>query len=486
MIKMKRGRRALACAFLASLQRRGRLRAALVFGVVVLTLFVGVPAAQAAIITVNTTADELNSDGDCSLREAIAAANTNLPVDACPAGTPGPIIDVITFSVTGTISLTNGQLTVTDDLMIDGPGATNLTVSGNNSSRVIEVTGGVTLDLRDVTVADGSTAAAANGGAGILNFGTLTVTDSIFSGNAARPFVGGGILNAGTLSVASSTFSGNSGVHGGAIGTTDSSPSALTVRNSTFSGNSASHGGGIAGLALSTLTVENSTFSGNSAEFGGGINIFGGSTLTVSNSTLSGNSAVFFGGGILNLDTVEVTNSTFSGNSARPGDGGGGVHSSRGSFTLRNTIVANSPSGGNCAGVIIDGLGNLQFPGMDCGATIPVADPLLGPLAANDGPAPDPPDGPTKTHALQPGSPAIDTAVLASCPLTDQRGVPRPQGAGCDIGAFELEVAAPCPPGDDDRDDDGLDDRSEDVFGNPPQRRRLRRRRHPRRQRRRG
>jgi hypothetical protein len=113
--------------------------------------------------------------------------------------------------------------------------------------------------------------------------------------------------------------------------------------------------------------------------------------------------------------------------------------------------------------VIIDGLGNLQHPGTDCGPTIPSADPLLGPLAANDGPAPDPPDGPTKTHALLPGSPAIDAAVACPPPTTDQRGVSRPQGAACDIGAYEVETVAGCPPNADE-DNDGLTDHNEILF----------------------
>ena len=77
--------------------------------------------AQAAALVVTTTDDELNGDGDCSLREAIEAANTNAMVDACPAGDPAPTVDVITFGVSGTITLTSGQLTVTDDLTINGP-----------------------------------------------------------------------------------------------------------------------------------------------------------------------------------------------------------------------------------------------------------------------------------------------------------------------------------------------------------------------------
>jgi hypothetical protein len=121
-----------------------------------------------------------------------------------------------------------------------------------------------------------------------------------------------------------------------------------------------------------------------------------------------------------------VTNSTFFGNSSSVD---GGILND-GTLTFRNTIVANS-TGVNCTnnGGLVDGGGNLSWPDATCPGLN--ADPLLGPLADNG--------GPTQTHALLPGSPAIDAALLANCPPTDQRGVIRPQGTGCDIGAFELE-----------------------------------------------
>jgi hypothetical protein len=435
---------------------RGRLRAALPLGVLVLTLSVGAPVAYAATFTVTNT----NDSGAGSLRQAISDANA----------AAGP--DTITFSVTGTITLTSGQLGITDDLTIDGPGAANLAISGNNASGVLEVSGG-SLDLMDVTVVNGS----AFRGGGIVSGGgtTLTVTNSTFSGNSAS-FQGGGIFNGGTLAIANSTFYGNSAgsegggiFNGGTLTVTNSTFSGnsadsgggmsnggtLTLTNSTFSGNSARSGGGMAS-DVGTLTVTDSTFSGNSAAVGGGIRIDGG-TLTVTNSTFSGNSAsgaFGFGGGIFNIGTLTVTNSTFSANSAgRSGGGianraggivnfrnstfsgnsavtsGGGIDNLDGVLTLENTIAANSPSGGNCSGAILDGGGNLQHPGTDCGLTIASDDPLLGPLQNNG--------GPTDTMALQPGSPAIDAAVAANCPPTDQRGVSRPQGAGCDIGAYE-------------------------------------------------
>jgi hypothetical protein len=194
-----------------------------------------------------------------------------------------------------------------------------------------------------------------------------------------------------------------------------------------------------------TVKVRNTTFSNNSASQGGGIfnNSFGTSTLTVTNSTFSNNSGEFGGGGIYNVGTLEVTNSTFSENSAEGNSAEGGGIFNRGSTAkLRNTIVANSTSGGNCGGTITDGGYNLDD-GTSCGFTeqqdsLPSTDPLLADQLAFNG-------GPTKTIALLKGSPAINAIPkgengCATEIKTDQRGVSRPQGSGCDIGAFERKV----------------------------------------------
>jgi len=289
-------------------------------------------------------------------------------------------------------------------------------------------------------------------GGGIQNNSTMTVSNSTFSSNTADE--GGAIFNAslGTLTVSNSTFSGNSAVYqGGAISNRRSYfySGRVTVTNSTFSGNSSGHGGGIQSNGI--LTVSNSTFTNNTADSGGGISAV---TLTVSNSTFFGNSASLIGGGIAAFGWVSVTNSTFSGNRAA---NGGGIHS-EGTLTvssstfpgnsatwdggtygydsnpamLRNTIVANSPEGGNCSGAFIDGGGNLSYPDTTCPGIN--ADPVLGLLQDNG--------GPTWTMALGPGSAAIDAGDDATCaadPVNnlDQRGITRPAGAHCDIGALE-------------------------------------------------
>jgi predicted outer membrane repeat protein len=249
-------------------------------------------------------------------------------------------------------------LSIDKSLTIIGQG--RVTISGGGTVRVIRVGLNVTLNLDGMTIANGL---AARGG-GINNFGTLTVTNSTFSGNRTTGFNAGGAI-----------FNGLT----------------LTVTNSTFSGNSAEEGGGIGNYG--TATVTNSTFSGNSATVGGAI--FNGFTLTVTNSTFSGNSATS-GGGIYNYRNITITNSTFSGNSATSG---GGIYNS-GRFNLTNSIVAlnTAPRGPelnetiNDATVVTLSHNLIGNPDGGSGITDGVNDnivnddPKLGTLADNGGP----------------------------------------------------------------------------------------------------
>jgi hypothetical protein len=193
-------------------------------------------------------------------------------------------------------------------------------------------------------------------------------------------------------------------------------------------------------LTLNNLTVTNGNVGGG---FGGGI--FNEGTLTVTNSTLSGNTG--YGGGVYNSGTATVTNSTLSGNAAAEG---GGIWNT-GTATLKNTIVANSPSGNNCYGPITVGGYNLDSDNT-CGFgtsnnSLSGVDPMLGPLADNG--------GPTETHALLEGSPAINKGNNAFAvdpdgnPLQfDQRGqgFARIVGGSVDIGAFEVQGIGSEPP----------------------------------------
>ncbi|PKB63843.1 MAG: hypothetical protein BZY80_05370, partial [SAR202 cluster bacterium Io17-Chloro-G2] len=283
--------------------------------------------AYAATITVNTTSDVSADDGECSLPEAITAANSDTASGAmtgeCAAGSGD---DTIAFSVTlpGTITLTSGELPISNNLTINGPGAGSLTIDGNASSRIFSVGSGVTVSITGLTLTNGNDLR----GGGIFNFGDLTLTDITVSGNTAISVSlrgGGGIHNSGTLSLSNSTVSGNtSSSIGGGI--TTERIATLTLSNSTVSGNSATllggGGGGIFNFG-GTLSLSNSTVSGNSTPrfaSGGGINHRAG-TLSLSNSTVSGNTASAGGGIVIRRGTVTLSNSTVSGNTASAGGG---------------------------------------------------------------------------------------------------------------------------------------------------------------------
>jgi CSLREA domain-containing protein len=444
-------------------------------------------SAHAATLTVNSLADNKAIDGGCTLREAIENANNNAATNAdCAAGNGA---DTITFGVSGTITLVSSLPAVTDaaGLALDGTGQA-VTISGNHVSKIAIVPPGALLSLSHLTLANGYSdtfggAISSNGtlvitnsvfsdnnayyyGGGIVNGGMLTITDSTFSGNTAGRGGGGIYLDGGTLTITSSTFSSNSasGGEGGGISVFSGN---LTITDSTFTSNSASlgKGGGIhnnvgtltitnSSFAENTsnfgegggiynnysLTLKSSTFSNNSADSGGGI-FNSGAYLTVANCTFSGNNVSANGGGILNTDHggLTVVNSTFSGDSAS--GSGGSIGNLSGNVTLRNTIVANSISGGNCSGAITNGGSNLDD-GATCGwgstfGSMSNTNPLLGVLI--DAPAYFP---------LNTGSPAIDHGddpICAASPVNNQsqNGVARPQGAHCDMGSYEFVDTTP-------------------------------------------
>lgn len=340
------------------------------------------------------TVMNLDDSGPGSLRDAIDQANMS------------PGADFIDFAdeLSGTITLTTGELFINDDLTITGPGVFSIIVSGNHASRVFNITDGVTAMISGLTISDGN-AGGTNGG-GIFNQDTLTLTNIVLSGNTA--FSGGGIRNGGFMTITNVTMSGNSATQGGGL----YNGGDLTITNSTISGNSATQGGGLANL----------------------------STLRMINSTVSGNSATTQGGGLINLaNTSNISFTTLANNSASQG---GGLYNDVGNLVkIKNSIVANNPTGGDCAGPgSLTAIGaNFTTNGTCPGFTqVTPAQLNLGPLQDNG--------GPTQTHALLPGSVAIDAAndctdVDKNAVGTDQRGVGRPQGSACDSGAFEF---VPC------------------------------------------
>ena len=392
-----------------------RLRGFAILGFAMLMALAAFPGqTQAAAFTVTKTADtgDGTCDVDCSLREAIIAANS----------TPGA--DTITVPA-GTYKLSRigyedgsvkGDLDISDDLVIIGAGASSTIISASGliglRERVIHILSGATVEISGVTVQGGNDPGF---GGGIYNDGgTVTITNSTISDNSAGDW-GGGIL---------------------------SRDSTLTITNSTIRDNSANNFGGGIFSRNSTMTITYSTISGNSAKDGGGISSDG-KVVTITNGTISGNSANKDGGGIWNGSTLTLINSTINGNSSNTS--GGGIFSHPlGTVTITNTIVGSNPTGGDCTGSITSGSHNIDSDGtcVTDGVNNDItADPLLDPLQNNG--------GPTLTHALLPGSPAIDAghdAVCAAPPVNgvDQRGVSRPQGEACDIGAYELGITEAC------------------------------------------
>ena len=361
------------------------LRPALVVLALSAALGLGGAAHGATLVVTN-----LNDAGAGSLRQAI--------IDAA-AG------DSIEFGVIGTIVLTSGTLVIDKNLNIHGPGQDHLRISGNNASRVLHVQFG-SVFISGVTIRDGFSVE----GAGIRNEAALTLFDTAVRNNEATIGGGAGILNSGTLSLGNTTVRENNVTSGSGAGIANDGGT-VTLRNATVSNNRAANGSG------------------------GILNLGAAAALFINNSTISENGAGNNSGGIFNGGTLRITHSTITNNSAASG---GGIFNS-GVADLTNTIVANSPSGNDCAGAAVISLGhNLDSDG-SCGLTgvgdLSSMNPLLAPLA-NYG-------GPTATHALMGGSPAIDHVPLGSCFAgTDQRGVARPQGPACEIGSYEL--GAPC------------------------------------------
>ncbi len=230
---------------------------------------------------VTTTADS----GPGSLRTAVAAANAN------------PGLDRIVFdpSLSGqTITLTSGELMVTDDLRINGPVANLLSISGNDSSRVFEFAAGTTDTITGVTVTGGLSNFATTqpgAGGGVYSGAALTVVACAIEGNTAEG-VGGGIFNTGTLVLRDTTISANNAASGGGIGNIPlpaSGPGILTVTGCSISANTSEFGGGV--YSEGSATIRSTTLSGNSASFDGGAIYAISGTLTLRDSTISANTA---------------------------------------------------------------------------------------------------------------------------------------------------------------------------------------------------
>jgi hypothetical protein len=411
-------------------------------------------SAYADVITVTNT----NDSGPGSLRQALADANDG---------------DMIEFAVTGTIGLTSGELLVAKNITISGPGAENLAVNGNNQSRVFHIASGETVTISGLTITNGH---VSDSGGGIYNdHAVLILNDCTISDNSATGNLGGGIHNDGknighaTLQINNSLITNNSGgIYNDAL---QAGTATLVINYSTLSNNN--NGDAInndgwscifCGNGTTSVQITNSSIIDNP---GGAIysdtgrQNCGGScpiTVSITNSTISGN-----GGGVNNstLSDTVVSNSTISDNGTGIFNDNGALSASIYNTTMSNngveirnfnapvvvamshTIFNVSPGGHsilNDFGTVTsygynvssdDGAGYLNGPGDQINTN-----PLLGPLQDNG--------GPTFTHALLPGSPAIDTGDpnFTPPPFFDQRGpgFDRVRNGRIDVGSFEVQT----------------------------------------------
>jgi hypothetical protein len=318
-------------------------------------------------------------------------------------------------------TLLTGPLTLGKNVTIDGSAAPGLTISGNDLYRVFIVNAGTTATVKNLTVSHGYGFQLAGG---ILNNGSLTLDHILLTQNVmATP--------------AGDFWQGGGGIYNGDGATLDLIDSSVTGNKARWDG------GGIFSFFNTTTTIVRSTISGNeSGNVGGAIRSLG--DMTITNSTISGNrSTGWHGGAIFQTDgDITITNSTVANNRGPDwapstffiGQYGGGFVPT---LTLTNSIITGNQwyacekfASGTVGNVVSGGHNLIQDDSCNPAASDLInGNAQIGPLADNG--------GPTLTHALLAGSPAIDTADDALCPATDQRGVTRPQGAHCDIGAYE-------------------------------------------------
>ncbi len=444
-------------------------------------LSLGMGLASQPVEAASFTVINLNDDGAGSLRQAIVDANS-------AAGT-----DTIRFQegLTGTITLTTGQLEITDSLDLEGPGAATITVSGNNASKVFYIysaTAELDVSISGLTITGGNDQI----GAGIFNANENLTLDSVTITSNTATNGGGGIWASGNpeapvmdLTILNSTISGNTaGTSGGGIYIGDTG-GPLLIQNTVISGNTATGGAG-GGVYLyapdNNTTIENSTLSGNTSQTGGGgifLYFADAGTHTIRRTTISGNTTGTGGGGAL-FDSpfnnpVVLENSTISGNTVTACDGGGVFFGYATASTVRHTTVASNSATGTGGGIVAhigsvtldhtivadntvasvaNDLGTpfapssgrftasfslIEVPGtadiiIDTDGNALNVDPQLGKLANNG--------GPTLTHLPANASPAVNTgnSSIAAPPSTDQRGLTRIVGTAIDMGAVETVV----------------------------------------------
>lgn len=470
-----------------------RIIAAVPFSTVALALgalLAAPPLAGAAVIDVTTTGDP-GPGGTTSLRQAVALAaaggTINLPA--------------------GTYTLAGGAITLTKSLTIQGAGAGVTTINGANASRIFTLTAAGPTEIAGLTITGGRTGTPGGIGSGgaIQADGAspLTLRQVALIGNTvdtSGTSGGGGLAQGGAVSTSSNltlletvvrgnhalarggaAMSGGGSAKGGGIMADGGAATALHITDSaldentvdatgaTQGGGGTAQGGGIystaAGVTLTRSAVTRSSVVARAVAGGGGGGIAGGAGIftngapDLANATLSGNVAdagaagagtggTAVGGGIWTTKGLTAVHVTVAANSAVAVGAnvgaqlGGNIALGNGATSIANSIVAGGTSGPgkeNCSELLTSAGHNIESSnqcGFSAAGDRTGTDPQLGALQDNG--------GRSLTHAITSASPAFDAAGGA-CPATDQRGLPRPQVAGCDIGAFEYQPPPPAP-----------------------------------------
>lgn len=440
-----------------------------------------VAVSTATISAATFTVTNTNDSGAGSLRQAILDANSAAGADT--------IVFDSSFNVPRTIALTSGRLLITNGggLTINGPGASLLTVSGNDQSQVFEIddmtgTAVISVTMNNFTISNGSFPSAgliqgvaigmnnsASGGsispvnslvlnnmsivrnslagAGLQGTiacrrsGSITINNSYIADNRANPITSGSNFGACSLTIDGSTIERNTGGDGLIVCCFGNvNPATLTVTNTTVSDNTVLNNG--SAFRISANGQANLT-----------------NTTIVRNRSIQGNAALIYSGGATQSPTLNLTNVTIAHNySGSPGGtatAGLWASGSAGTINVKNSIIANNRYQSGDADLYVNSLlynFNISYSLVET-VWVPAAGTQSHPVPATNGnlPGVDPwLDGTpryygaaTKTLALRPGSPAIDSGDPANFPSTDQRGVSRPQdgdgtgGARADMGAFE-------------------------------------------------
>ena len=422
-----------------------------------------VPAAFAVTITPTVFTDDLTPNGNCTLREAVRAANLDTAVDACPAGSGA---DTIQLNA-GTYQLTiqgdteefaaQGDLDVRDDLTFRGAGPAKTVIDGawaSDPDRIMhELNASTDLVVTGVTIQDGDVAPGNSGGGVFVADGTLSMSDVDLFRN--RGDYNGGIDNYGDVTLTRVRFienAGNTGSGDGCCGgfyNESSGNVTMTevafIRNSAVKDTGAFYSAGISASLTNVAFIENSA-----GDLRGGAVISAEGPLTITNATFSGNTISGGDGGAIATEVgsdTTLNNVTITDNSVTGTGDGGGIYRKDGTITIRNSIIAgNRDDGGEALDCgqdsgnafsssghnIIGTTAGCSFtPGPEDKLNV---DPKLAPLADNG--------GFTETHALRRGSPAVNAADPATAARTDQRGLSRKLP---DIGAYELVLCARVP-----------------------------------------